>query len=294
MRLLGTRMKTKVVVANLLFLVFGLPVGTHVQAQPPPAKQPGNAQHAAEPAPKPNAAAAQTAVAAQTAMSDAAPAVVRLLPQNLPQDPLRVAIHAAVQRGMQEAKLNRAATPAAQGAKPGNAAQITAQNAAPNAASNIGSQTSTQQNTSPGAAQNGLPAVNTAPNPSQLAASPTDGSIPPAINAGIQAMVSAKASLENSGNKWGGHKQKAIRLIDQALQACGRTSTPDAGATTPNPAGDTPAMQAALAQLTAAQNHFKNAKSPWGGRRDQAIPLVSQALSEVQAAIDFAKSHNTL
>jgi hypothetical protein len=106
-------------------------------------------------------------------------------------------------------------------------------------------------------------------------------------------MVSAKASLENSGAKWGGHKQKAIQLIDQALQVCGQTSTPDKGGTS-DPAGDTPAMQAALAQLTAAQNHFKNAKSAWGGRRDQAIPLVNQALSEVQAGIDFAKTHNTL
>jgi hypothetical protein len=48
-----------------------------------------------------------------------------------------------------------------------------------------------------------------------------------------------------------------------------------------------------LTQLTAAQDDFQNAKNPWSGRRDQALALVKQALSEVQAGIDYAKSHNT-
>jgi hypothetical protein len=119
------------------------------------------------------------------------------------------------------------------------------------------------------------------------------GPIPPAINAGIKAMVSAKASLLIAGNKWGGHKEPAIKLIDQALKACGQTATPDNTGTKPNPAGDTAAMEAALKQLTAAQNHFTSDVNPWGGRRDQAKALISQALSDVQAGIAFAKSHNT-
>jgi hypothetical protein len=125
-------------------------------------------------------------------------------------------------------------------------------------------------------------------NPSRPAAAPT-GPIPPAINAGIAALVSSKTSLENSGNKWGGHKDKAIKLIDQALAACGQTPTADSGGTKSNPADGTAAMQAALTQLTTAQKSFTNAKNPWGGRRDQALALINQALTEVQASIDFSK-----
>jgi hypothetical protein len=296
-------MKTKVIVVTLLFLVCGLLVGTQVEAQLPPGKPPGNAQRAAKQTTKPNAAAAQDAA------PDTDPEVVGISRQNLPQDPLRIAINNAVQKGMQEAKLNPAATQAMQNAT-GNAAQnatqTTVQNAAPNAASNLAPNTSMPQNTSPNTAQSGSPNTNSssnttpnatpntnrAPNPRPPAAAPA-GPIPPAINAGIEAMVSSKASLENAGNKWGGHKDKAIKLIDQALEACGQTPTPDNGGGKPSPADETPAMQAGLTQLTAAQKHFMSAKNAWGGRRDQALAVINQALTEVQAGIDFAKNHNT-
>ena len=124
------------------------------------------------------------------------------------------------------------------------------------------------------------------------AGAPT-GPIPPAISAGIKAMVSSRASLENAGNKWGGHKEPAIKLIDQALKVCGQTATPDSAGTKPNAAGETAAMEAALTQLTAAERDMTNAKNPWGECRDQAKTLISQALSDVQAGIAFAKSHNT-
>ena len=106
-------------------------------------------------------------------------------------------------------------------------------------------------------------------------------------------MVSSEASLEKAGNKWGGHKQAAIKLIDQALEVCGQTVTSDSGEVKSTPADESPAMQAALTQLTQAQDDFQNAKNAWSGRRDQALALVKQAVSEVQAGIDYAKSHNT-
>ena len=106
-------------------------------------------------------------------------------------------------------------------------------------------------------------------------------------------MLSARASLEKAGNKWGGHKDTAIRLIDQALQACGQ-APPSGNAEVKSAAAEqSPAMQAGLTQLTAAQSDFQNAKNPWGGRRDQALALVNQAVTEVQAGIAFAKAHNT-
>jgi thiol-activated cytolysin len=127
------------------------------------------------------------------------------------------------------------------------------------------------------------------PNPSQRATAPA-GPIPPAIQAGIKAMVSSKSSLENAGNNLGGHEQKAIQLIDEALKACGQTPAPASAGANSSPVNGTAAAQAALRQLTAAKNHFTNAKNPWGGRRDQALALINQALQEVQSGIAFAKN----
>jgi hypothetical protein len=42
-------------------------------------------------------------------------------------------------------------------------------------------------------------------------------------------MLNAKTNLQKAGNKWGGHRIKAIKLIDQALGACGQTQTPTKG-----------------------------------------------------------------
>ncbi len=224
------------------------------------------------------------AAAAQNAAQETAPDVEPLLRQNLPQDPLRVAIRNAIQKGKQEATTN----PAPMQNAAGNASQNTSLNATQNSTPNRA------QNGSPNAnlSSSGPPDVKRAQNPSQPAAAPT-GSIPPRIQDGITAMLSAKANLEKAGSKWGGHKDTAIKLIDQALDACGQTETSDRGEVKSTPADETPSMQAGLTQLTAAQNDFQNAKNPWEGRRDKALALINQALSEVQAGLDYAKSHNT-
>jgi hypothetical protein len=160
-------------------------------------------------------------------------------------------------------------------------------------------QTNTTPNSTPNTTQNGTPNSNPSstatpnprqqqqPKPKRPAAAPT-GTIPPAIKAGIAAMVNAKANLEKAGDKWGGHRVKAIKLIDQALNACGQTQTPGNGEMKSGPTDETSLMTTATTQLTAAQNDFKNAKNPWGGRRDKALPLITQALQELQLATTAA------
>lgn len=278
----------------ILLAVAGLVVSSiWSQAQPPKPAQGGRQSSTPNTAQKtkPMQSAQLNAAAAQNAAQDTEIEVVRLSPQDLPQSPLRVGIQNAMKKGMQEAKPNPAANLTLHTVNE-NAAQNAVPGTAPNAASGIA------PNTLPSGAQNGAISANSSSNvqpnanqqskPNQRAAA-TAGPIPPAINAGIEALVSSKSSLENSGNKWGGHKDKAVKLIDQALTACGQTPTPDSGGTTPNPADATAAMQTALTQLTAAQKHFTSAKNAWGGRRDQALTLINQALTEVQASIDFAK-----
>jgi len=95
-------MKTKLIVVALLVVAFGQPVGTAVQAQRPPGKHPRRAHGAAMQAPDSNAATAQIEAQYQYVEPD----VVRVSRQNLPQDPLRVRINDAVQKGMQAAKLS--------------------------------------------------------------------------------------------------------------------------------------------------------------------------------------------
>jgi hypothetical protein len=274
----------------ILLAISGVVVSsTWSQAQKTNAAQtpaPGTTQKA-KPAQKQNAQPNAEQIAAPDTGTD----VVQLSPKDLPQDPLRVGINNAIQKGMQEAKPNPAATLTLHTVA-GNSAHIAVPNAAATGASNVA------PNTAPNLAKGGSaitnpssnvqPSAKRQPNPKQPEAAPT-GPIPPAINAGIAALVSSKASLENSGNKWGGHKDKAVKLIDQALTACGQTPAADSGGTNPSPADGAAAMQTALTQLTAAQKNFTNAKNAWGGRRDQALAFINQALTEVQASIDFAK-----
>jgi hypothetical protein len=161
-------------------------------------------------------------------------------------------------------------------------------------------QTNTTPNSTPNTTQNGTPNSNTPsnttpnarqqqqPKPNRPRAAPA-GTLPPAIKAGIAAMLQAKANLEKAGDKWGGHRVKAIKLIDQALDACGQTQTPGNGEMKSGPTDETSLMTTATTQLTTAQNDFKNAKNPGGGCRDKALPLITQALQELQLAATAAK-----
>ena len=158
-------------------------------------------------------------------------------------------------------------------------------------------QTGTTPNTTPSTTQSGTPNSNTPsnttpnanqqPRPKQPRAAPT-GAIPPAINAGIKAMVNAKANLEKAGDKWGGHRVKAIKLIDQALDACGQTQTPGKGEMKSGTTDETSLMTTATTQLTNAQKDFTNAKNPYGGCKGKALPLITQALQELQLAATAA------
>jgi len=159
-------------------------------------------------------------------------------------------------------------------------------------------QTNTTPNATPGTTQPGTPSSNTPsnttpnanqqPKPKQPRAAPT-GAIPPAINAGIKAMVDAKANLEKAGDKWGGHRVKAIKLIDQALDACGQKQTPGNGEMKSSATDETSLMTTATTQLTTAQKDFTNAKNPYGECKDKALPLITQALQELQLAATAAK-----
>jgi tryptophanyl-tRNA synthetase len=92
-----------------------------------------------------------------------------------------------------------------------------------------------------------------------------------------------------AGDKWGGHRVKAIKLIDQALDACGQTQTPGNGEMKSGATDETSIMTTATTELTTAQKDFTNAKNPYGECKGKALPLITQALQELQLAATAAK-----
>jgi hypothetical protein len=104
---------------------------------------------------------------------------------------------------------------------------------------------------------------------------------------GIAMLQDARANLQMAGPNWGPHLANAINYIDQALDVCGVT-TPGNPVMNPVTTDIPSLMQTAITQVTKAQTDFKNAKDPWGGRRDKALPFITQALQELQLASSSA------
>lgn len=134
--------------------------------------------------------------------------------------------------------------------------------------------------------QNTNQTQNTTPNAN--ASNPTktqrkELTVPAEFQSGVAAMTAAKTALEGAGTEWGGHRIKAIRLINQALNACGQRDAATGQAQAKSP--DQPAaLQTGITQLTNAQNVFSQSTNAWGGRRDKAVNFINQALTELQAA----------
>jgi hypothetical protein len=149
----------------------------------------------------------------------------------------------------------------------------------------IGAQTGTATQ-STNANQNTTPNANANQPPKTPRANVT---VPAAFEPGIAALTAAKSALEGAGDKWGGHRVKAIHLIDQALAACGQKSAAPGEMKSGN-TDVASALQTGITQLTNAQNVFSQATDDWAGRRDKAVNFMNQALQELQAAQASQKS----
>jgi hypothetical protein len=113
--------------------------------------------------------------------------------------------------------------------------------------------------------------------------------IPGPYRAGIAALLNAKSNLEKAGDKWGGHRVRAIHLIDMAMQRTGHPQAESRAEMDSGSVDEPTAMQNGIASLEQARGSFAQA----GGRAGNIIGLINQALSELQIGIEFAKSHNT-
>jgi len=138
----------------------------------------------------------------------------------------------------------------------------------------------------------GTPNTNPPPNSSPPAAA-AGGTTPSMIATGIFNLQTAVANLQTAGNNWGPHLVNALNDINQALTACGVTPPPPSTMTS-QPWANTTSMTLGIQRVTKAQTDFKNAKDPWGGRRDKALPFITQALTELQAAKKLAPGLTTV
>ncbi len=117
--------------------------------------------------------------------------------------------------------------------------------------------------------------------------------VPAEFRSGIAALASAKSSLEKAGDRWGGHRVKAIHLIDEALNAVGQPQAHNPNEMKSGPQDEPAALESGISSLNTAKSDFERSGNQWGGRREKALAHINQALSELQIGIEYAKSHHT-
>lgn len=108
----------------------------------------------------------------------------------------------------------------------------------------------------------------------------------PYMRAALADLQTAKSELQAAMHNKGGHRATAANLTGQAI---GEVRAGIAYAQRHNhasPLPDQPHMQAALAALKTALNDLNQAEADKGGHRANAIRLVNQAITEVNAGIE--------
>jgi uncharacterized iron-regulated protein len=119
----------------------------------------------------------------------------------------------------------------------------------------------------------------------------------PFMRAARADLQTAKSELQRATPDKGGHRVKAMTLVNQAIAQVNQGIAFDrrhnhASAVTVETLfaarPDQPHMQAALAALESAKNNLERATSDKGGHRQNALDLVKDAISEVKKGIDAA------
>ena len=116
-------------------------------------------------------------------------------------------------------------------------------------------------------------------------AAPPDQPFMEAARADLQ---KAKAELQLATRDKGGHRAKALNLVNSAI---GQVNAGIQFARRHNHAAspDQPHMQAALDALESARNNLDKANADKGGHRANAIQLVKDAIAEVRLGIQAGR-----
>jgi hypothetical protein len=116
----------------------------------------------------------------------------------------------------------------------------------------------------------------------------------PRMEAARADLQSARSELALAPPNKGGHKQKAMNLINQAIAAINKGIAYDrrnnhVNASISSPVSfDQPHMERALGHLKDAKSNLERATTDKGGYRARAITLVNQAMDQVRLGIAAA------
>jgi hypothetical protein len=138
------------------------------------------------------------------------------------------------------------------------------------------------------------------------AAAPDNGQ--PKMRAAWSALQQAKAAVESASPNKGGHREQAIVLIQQAIEAVdagmrfAAAHPTEMGAVEPVAAAEPvnenvpgaerqPRMRDGIIYLREARRQLDEAKHDKGGHRVQALGLIQQAINQLREGIAFANTH---
>ncbi|HKO45358.1 MAG TPA: hypothetical protein VJU84_18940 [Pyrinomonadaceae bacterium] len=108
----------------------------------------------------------------------------------------------------------------------------------------------------------------------------------PRMTAARADLNKAKAQLQNAMRNKGGHRAKAIGLINSAISEINAGIRFDRRHHHPVLSPDQPNMQRALDHLRSAKSNLENASTDKGGHRNNALRFVNDAIGEVKKGID--------
>jgi hypothetical protein len=146
------------------------------------------------------------------------------------------------------------------------------------------------------------------PPPAAPMAPPAADNGQPRMQAALSSLQKAQAEATAAEANKGGHREKALELIQQAIDAVNagmqyatehatEAGEPE-GPAEPEPvdeevkgAGNQPHMAAAVVALREARKQLHDAKHDKGGFRDKAIGLSKQAIEQLKEGIRFADHH---
>ena len=121
-----------------------------------------------------------------------------------------------------------------------------------------------------------------------FAAATVAGGDQPFMRAARADLMTAKSELQKAIPDKGGHRVKAIQLVNQAIAQVNQGMAFDRqhNHATLSSFPDQPHMTAALAALESAKNNLDRATNDKGGHRARAIDIIKDAIDEVKKGIE--------
>lgn len=130
----------------------------------------------------------------------------------------------------------------------------------------------------------------------------------PKMQAALASLERARGSLQSAAPNKGGHREQAIRLVDEAIASVRAgmeyaASHPTEMGPMEGPAGPEPVdevvpgaerqphMAHAIIDLREARRQLREAKHDKGGYRVRGLELIQQAIVQIKEGIRFANHH---